>query len=546
MAATDALPSGRRDTGKLWIVRAGQKDVFFEDFRKYSIVGIGWGLTRNFATLTSASEIKSAFAELYPDLSPQQVAGRCSSISYFLLDLKEGDRFLTPHRSEQAWYLGEIVGKAEHKLEIVPAISITRSVKWISKIGAWWIRENARPVFTRRRTVERLGVGASKSLMNLFESESVSPDAVLTVPAPKQRFEVLGTAMEVAKADVSYLAVPPEGAASQYFTVPVYFATNRAIDRQSDDKGPVFTNTRVDDPQYGSAIVTIPKSHEAGFLEAPPIWNPFVKEDKNKHIVVVRRDLLSLGDFLSAVRWTVGESDDRSAFIYIHGFNTPFDEALRRTAQIAHDLTFQGTPFLFSWPSKRHFYWYSADSETARWAALSLAKFIDTIVEETGVTKCHVIAHSMGNRILIDAMTELATKPNYERIRQVVGQVVMAAADVDRSYFNQIVDRFVGCGQRITLYVSANDRALRISQGVNQIGRLGLGGSDPFVHRSMDTVDASNVKAGFFGHDYYGSTGKVLDDVQKVIVYQMTPEQRKLEKVPLLPLHYWRIILRSA
>ncbi len=35
----------------------------------------------------------------------------------------------------------------------------------------------------------------------------------------------------------------------------------------------------------------------------------------------------------------------------MHGYNTSFDNALYRTAQIAYDLDFDGATFLYSWPS---------------------------------------------------------------------------------------------------------------------------------------------------------------------------------------------------
>ena len=41
----------------------------------------------------------------------------------------------------------------------------------------------------------------------------------------------------------------------------------------------------------------------------------------------------------------------KQVFVFVHGFNVSFENALRRTAQIAYDLNFDGAPFLFSWPS---------------------------------------------------------------------------------------------------------------------------------------------------------------------------------------------------
>ena len=54
------------------------------------------------------------------------------------------------------------------------------------------------------------------------------------------------------------------------------------------------------------------------------------------------------------------------ALVFVHGFNTTFDNALFRTAQIAYDLKFDGAPFVYSWPSQGQvgFQDYSYDRES--------------------------------------------------------------------------------------------------------------------------------------------------------------------------------------
>jgi esterase/lipase superfamily enzyme len=49
----------------------------------------------------------------------------------------------------------------------------------------------------------------------------------------------------------------------------------------------------------------------------------------------------------------------------VHGFNVSFENALRRTAQIAYDLDFDGAPFLFSWPSRDSLLSYASDWQSA-------------------------------------------------------------------------------------------------------------------------------------------------------------------------------------
>jgi esterase/lipase superfamily enzyme len=52
-------------------------------------------------------------------------------------------------------------------------------------------------------------------------------------------------------------------------------------------------------------------------------------------------------------------------FIFVHGFNTSFDDALYRTAQLAYDMEFDGVPYLFSWPSMASATEYLYDRDSA-------------------------------------------------------------------------------------------------------------------------------------------------------------------------------------
>ena len=52
------------------------------------------------------------------------------------------------------------------------------------------------------------------------------------------------------------------------------------------------------------------------------------------------------------LREEVRDSRRKEAFVFIHGYNVAFDDAIYRTAQIAYDLSFDGPPILYSWPSR--------------------------------------------------------------------------------------------------------------------------------------------------------------------------------------------------
>ena len=70
--------------------------------------------------------------------------------------------------------------------------------------------------------------------------------------------------------------------------------------------------------------------------------------------------------------------------VFVHGYNTAFDYALFRTAQMAYDLEFDGASFLYSWPSGGGSASYGYDRDSATQAQLYLKEFLALVVEESG------------------------------------------------------------------------------------------------------------------------------------------------------------------
>ncbi len=129
------------------------------------------------------------------------------------------------------------------------------------------------------------------------------------------------------------------------------------------------------------------------------------------------------------------------AFIFVHGYNTSFDYALYRTAQIAYDLKFDGAPFAYSWPSGGGLASYTYDRESSGQAEPYLKQFIELVIKQTGAKSVSVIAHSMGNQPTLQVLKDLkASKPE----GVIISQIILAAPDVDRDNFENIADSIQG------------------------------------------------------------------------------------------------------
>jgi len=110
----------------------------------------------------------------------------------------------------------------------------------------------------------------------------------------------------------------------------------------------VFGNKR-GDLQYGLSKVSIPRQRQRGELNTPFAFYVIqFPEDPEKHFVVT--DLQKDPDaFFRELKDKVAASSERNAFVFIHGYNVSFADAVKRTAQLTVDLEFAGAPICYSW-----------------------------------------------------------------------------------------------------------------------------------------------------------------------------------------------------
>ncbi len=74
----------------------------------------------------------------------------------------------------------------------------------------------------------------------------------------------------------------------------------------------------------------------------------FVRIQKN--VVLQRIEIEDERQFFSHLKTKVDQGSSNAAFVFIHGYNVQFDDALRRTAQIKKDLDFDGPAILIAGP----------------------------------------------------------------------------------------------------------------------------------------------------------------------------------------------------
>lgn len=312
----------------------------------------------------------------------------------------------------------------------------------------------------------------------------------------------------------------------KFYIVPVYFGTDR--NRTGDDASDRFFGKDRGELTLGKLEVSIPHDHETGEIERPAAWKFWQREDPTRHVVVLEINPLSRVEFVASASSDARESTVPDALVFIHGFNVKFPAAARRAAQLAYDLRFSGVPMLYSWPSagKPGPFAYNKDEENIDWTTRHLREFFKLVAEELGLATVHVVAHSMGNRVLVDLVRELRHVPLSDGAAN-LRQVVFAAPDISAETFADRAAEFWDGADRYTLYASSRDWALAASQKYNGYARAGDAGDDLVVVDGVDTIDASLVETDFLGHSYIGDSASIITDMRGLIGKGQAPSDRE-------------------
>jgi len=298
-----------------------------------------------------------------------------------------------------------------------------------------------------------------------------------------------------------------------YVKVPVFYGTTRKV--AGKDRKNVYGADR-GRLQYGVTWVSIPHSHEPGELEEPSIRTLTFREDPAKHVVLLEVRAIPKERWFADLNASIADGHANQAFVFIHGYNTAFSDAARRTAQIKYDLGFAGPAILFSWPSHGSTSMYLADEGNADWSVPLLVNFLLDLRRRTGAATIHIIAHSLGNRVLtravqlIDLDNRIQPKPRFS-------QVMLAAPDMDAEVFrDELAPRMLKIAQGITLYGASDDLAIRASKKAHDATRAGEGGADLPIIDGIDSIDVTGIDASFLKHSYIGGVS-VLGDIAQMI-----------------------------
>ena len=287
--------------------------------------------------------------------------------------------------------------------------------------------------------------------------------------------------------------------AQPYVAVTVFFGTDRVVNQGPDyvHYADIDWSSTVD---YGIAEVSIPKAHRPGELERPSWWRFEFLADPVSHLVVRHITRVAESEFFANIGESARLTGQSEIFLFVHGYHVEHNDALLRTAQLAYDLRLAGPAVAYSWPSNKDgLVGYNAAGTNAMKTAPHFLLFVEALREQTGVSAINVLAHSMGNRLVLDAMHESSRRGD----APMFSHVLLAAPDIDAHIFKRDVEPALSASLTTTMYSSTKDRVLVVSQELNGFPRAG---AQILIIGGVETIDASEIDLSVLGHSYYATS----------------------------------------
>ena len=298
----------------------------------------------------------------------------------------------------------------------------------------------------------------------------------------------------------------------------IYVATNRKRDTPSQN---VFTAEPANTLNFAKFTIAIPPNHQPGNIE----W-PEGAPDPRVSFATTDQAVLTSTEFRKAVALSQQSSRQgkkQNVLIFVHGYNNNFQESLYRLAQIDADTGFNGIPVLFAWPSQGDVAGYGADKEAAANSRDSLIELLTMVTNSPQVGEIMVVAHSMGCMVTAEALRELRISRR-DRVIARLGRVVLAAPDIDVDVFQSQVQAIGPLNPPLTVLVSKDDAALRLSSFIGgsgvRVGALDIENPrvrDAALKAKVRIIDISQLQSpdGGMRHDRLFSLAALYPQLER-------------------------------
>jgi restriction system protein len=165
----------------MWTVRAGEHGRLFEEFRKKSIVAIGWNELGDLSSLKGSDQVKGLLAQKFPNKKPGWLGMSTSQVGRFRFDMKKGDWVVTYNPESREYLVGKIEGDYDFNPEEME-YHHTRKVKWQGSVSRDSLTATTKNTLGAISTLFQVGAESEKEIVQLLSEGVRTPETITEEP----------------------------------------------------------------------------------------------------------------------------------------------------------------------------------------------------------------------------------------------------------------------------------------------------------------------------------------------------------------------------
>lgn len=294
--------------------------------------------------------------------------------------------------------------------------------------------------------------------------------------------------------------MPCQAEAPAYVTIPIYYLTDRQATAEGFASRRRYATHCRHQMYYGTAFINVKNTRREtpneslGWQASGDRPQKFSRKDR---ITPAPSDAAKQA-FMDLLKSALDRSGQNNLCVYVHGAEDAFEDCCQDAADLAYAL--KEPVVLYSWPSDPKSRGYFIDSSNNEWSQEHFNMFCRDLIalQSTRPFKVDLVAHSMGNRIVIRSLPVVHGKG-------LIANCELVSPDIDADICRHYVMDYPHFGGKLRLYVSNRDKMLAISQmlagGYYRLGEAADPENRPEVSGDdFERIDFTTLDTGFTGH----------------------------------------------
>jgi len=249
---------------------------------------------------------------------------------------------------------------------------------------------------------------------------------------------------------------------------------------------------------FGRYDVSVPPDRRPGTLRLPSL-----RANPRRHFATLSNEIFANATLFQSqlkAQLLSRPAGRRTAVIFVHGYNTGYEDGLFRFAQFYTDVGLDDVPVHYSWPSAEKLLRYGYDRDSMLFARDGFKATIKAVLA-AGAEKVLIIGHSMGSMLIMETLRDFAIARDTLTQRR-IGGVILVSPDIDIDVFRGQVRRIGTLPQPFVVFSSKKDRVLEFAAseiyGNTRVGALQLDGS--LSDLDVTVIDVTQYSDGILNH----------------------------------------------